>query len=59
MYRYSPPKSNIWGHSLEKMQPARERELFAEFIKRAVAEHSLTGGSPQFFIGEANKVTGS
>ncbi len=53
MYRYSPPKSNIWGHSLGKMQPARQRELFAEFLKRAVAEHSLTGGSLQFFIGTA------
>jgi hypothetical protein len=53
MYRYSPPKSNIWGHSLGKMQPARQRELFAEFLKRAVAEHSFTGGSLQFFIGDA------
>lgn len=53
MYRYSPPKSNIWGHSLGKMQPARQRELFAEFLKRAVAEHLPSGGSLQFFIGEA------
>ena len=53
MYRYSPPKSNIWGHSLGKMQPARQRELFAEFLKRAVAEHSFTGGSLTFFIGDA------
>ena len=53
MYRYSPPKSNIWGHSLGKMQPTRQRELFAEFLKRAVAEHSPTGGSLQFFIGDA------
>jgi hypothetical protein len=53
MYRYSPPKSNIWGHSLGKMQPARQRELFGEFLKRAVAEHSFTGGSLQFFIGDA------
>jgi hypothetical protein len=53
MYRYSPPKSNIWGHSLGKMQPARQRELFAEFLKRAVAEHSFTGGSLTFSIGDA------
>jgi hypothetical protein len=53
MYRYSPPKSNIWGHSLGKMQPARQRELFAGFLKRAVAEHSFTGGSLTFFVGAA------
>ena len=53
MYRYSPPKSNIWGHSLGKMQPTRQRELFAEFLKRAVAEHSFSSGSLQFFIGDA------
>jgi hypothetical protein len=53
MYRYSPPKSNIWGHSLGKMPPARQRELFAEFLKRAVAEHSFTNGSLTFFIGDA------
>jgi len=53
MYRYSPPKSNIWGHSLGKMPPGRQRELFAEFLKSAVAEHSFTGGSLTFFIGAA------
>jgi hypothetical protein len=53
MYRYSPPKSNIWGHSLGRMEPARQRELFAEFLKGAVAEHLFTGGSLTFFIGEA------
>jgi hypothetical protein len=53
MYRYSPPKSNIWGHSLGKMQPVRQRDLFAEFLKRAVFEHSFTGGSLTFFVGAA------
>jgi hypothetical protein len=53
MYRYSPPKSNIWGHSLGKMQPARQRELFAEFLKRAVAEHSFASGSLRFILGSA------
>lgn len=53
MYRYSPPKSNIWGHTLGKMQPARQRDLFAEFLKRAVCEHSFTGGSLTFFVGAA------
>src|SRR5690606_33506611 len=50
---YSPPKSNIWGHSLGRMQPARQRELVAEFLKMAVAEHSLTGGSLTFSVGAA------
>ena len=53
MFRYSPPKSNIWGHSLAKMPPARQRQLFAEFLKKAVAEHSFTDGSLTFFIGDA------
>src|SRR5687768_12116467 len=53
MYRYSPPKSNIWGHSLRKMEPARQRDLFAEFLKRAVAEYSFEDGSLTLFIGEA------
>lgn len=53
MYRYSPPKANIWGHSLGKMPPAQQRDLFAEFLKRAVVEHSFTGGSLQLFIGDA------
>jgi hypothetical protein len=51
MFRYSPPKSNIWGHSLRKMEPAREKALFDEFLKRAVAEYSFTGGSLTLFIG--------
>lgn len=53
MYRYSPPKSNIWGHSLRKMEPARQRALFDEFLKQAVAEHSFVGGSLTFFTGAA------
>lgn len=53
MYRYSPPKSNVWGHSLGKMPPARQRQLFAEFLKRAVAAHSFTDGSLTFFVGAA------
>ena len=53
MYRYSPPKSNIWGHSLGKMQPAQQRELFAEFLRLVVAEHSFTIGSLTFVLGTA------
>jgi hypothetical protein len=51
MYRYSPPKSNIWGHSLRKMEPTRQKALLEEFLKRAVAERSFTGGSLTLFIG--------
>jgi hypothetical protein len=45
MYRYTPPKSNIWGHSLRKMRPARQRELFGEFLSIAVADHKFLAGS--------------
>jgi hypothetical protein len=66
MYRYSPPKSNIWGHSLRKMEPTRQKALFDEFLKLAVAEHSFTGGSlttsigspPLFWPLEAQKTWG-
>ena len=44
MYRYSPPKSSIWGHSLRKMPPARERELLSKFLATAVAEYKFTNG---------------
>lgn len=53
MYRYSPPKSNIWGHSLRKMEPTRQKALFDEFLKRAVAGHSFTGGSLTLHVGSA------
>jgi|SRR5688572_571877 len=51
MYRYSPPKSNIWGHSLRNMEPARQRTLFDEFLKRAVADYSFKNGSLTIFAG--------
>lgn len=51
MFRYSPPKSNIWGHSLRKMDPSRQRALFDEFLKKAVAEYSFTGGSLTLHVG--------
>ena len=53
MYRYSPPKSNIWGHALRKMAPAQQKALFNDFLKRAVAEHSISGGSLTLFVGSA------
>ena len=53
MYRYSPPKSNIWGHSLRKMEPERQKALFEEFLKKAVAEYSFTSGSLTLHIGSA------
>ena len=55
MYRYSPPKSNIWGHSLRNMEPERQKSLFNEFLKQAVAEHQYPprSGSLTFFVGPA------
>jgi hypothetical protein len=66
MYRYSPPKSNIWGHSLRMMEPTQQKALFDEFLKKAVAEHLFTGGSltlrigspPSFWPLEAQKMWG-
>jgi len=45
MYRYMPPKSSVWGHKLRGMSPAREKELFDEFLRRAAAQYSFTSGS--------------
>lgn len=45
MYRYMPPKSNVWGHALRKMPVAREKQLFGEFLKSAAAEHEFSFGS--------------
>lgn len=53
MYRYSPPKSNVWGHSLRKMEPARQKALFEQFLQKAVADYSITGGSLTLFTGTA------
>ena len=53
MYRYCPPKSSVWGHALRNMEPARQKELFAEFLKRAVAEYTFTDGSLTIFTGPA------
>ena len=68
MYRYSPPKSNIWGHSLRKMEPTRQKALFDEFLKKAVAEYEysarggsltlFTGSAPAFFPAEAGDMWG-
>jgi len=35
----------MWGHSLRKMAPAKEKALFTEFVTRAIAEYSLSDGS--------------
>jgi hypothetical protein len=51
MYRYQPPKSNIWGHSLRNMAPARQRALFGEFLKQAVAEYAFRDGILTIFAG--------
>lgn len=45
MYQYKPPKSSVWGHSLRNMKPAKERELFQEFLQIAVAEYRVGQGS--------------
>jgi hypothetical protein len=44
MYRYQPPKSSIWGHSLGRMQAARQKALFSEFLARAVDAYSFSSG---------------
>jgi len=41
MYRYSPPKSSVWGHGLRKMSPAREKQLSQQFLETAVAEYEF------------------
>ena len=57
MYRYSPPKSNMWGHSLRKMEPMRQKMLFDAFLKKAVAEYKYSshGGGLKEIIIEPNK----
>lgn len=45
MFYYHPPKSSVWGHSLRKMPPAKERSLFQEFLQRAVAAHTVEIGT--------------
>lgn len=51
MYRYTPPKSNIWGHSLRNMEPDRQRSLFQQFLKIAVADYQFKNGSLTIFAG--------
>ncbi|MDD5259818.1 MAG: hypothetical protein PHD29_07610 [bacterium] len=43
--RYSPPKSSCWGHSLGKMKPEKQKELFDKFFGLAVDEYSFSSGS--------------
>jgi hypothetical protein len=45
MFNYHLPKSSIWGHSLRKMEPARQKALFGGFLAKAVAEYSSSNGS--------------
>jgi len=35
------------------MEPAQQRALFADFLKKAVAEYSFTGGNLTLFLGPA------
>jgi hypothetical protein len=45
VYRYHPPKSSVWGHALRGMKPARQRALFQEFLRQAVAQYGSGEGS--------------
>jgi hypothetical protein len=42
---YSPPKKNIWGHSLHNMNPQVQRERFNQFFDRVVSEFIFNQGS--------------
>ena len=53
MYHYSPPKSNLWGHALRQMPPARQKALFGAFLEQAVAKCVWTGGSLSLYAGPA------
>jgi hypothetical protein len=55
MYRYQPPKSAIWGHSLRNMKPVRQKALFNEFLSQAVAEYSFENGILTVLSGSANQ----
>jgi hypothetical protein len=39
MYRYQPPKGNIWGHRLRNMPAVLAKQRFAAFLAAAVADH--------------------
>jgi hypothetical protein len=39
VYRYQPPKSNIWGHRLRNMPAAIAKQRFAAFVAATVAEY--------------------
>ena len=39
MYRYQPPKSSVWGHSLRRMPILRAKDLIRRFFDLCVAEH--------------------
>jgi hypothetical protein len=43
--RYSPPKESCWGHSLRKMLPEKQKELFNKFFDLAICEYSFSSGS--------------
>jgi len=45
MYRYMPPKSSVWGHSLRRLRPAEAKARFGRFLAAAAGEHHPTGGN--------------
>lgn len=50
-YRYSPPKSSVWGHGLGRMRAARARELLLEFVTLCVGERAYASGSMNVMLG--------
>lgn len=45
MYKYAPPKSSVWGHSLQKMKPGKQKTLVDEFINKSVSEFQFNNSS--------------
>jgi hypothetical protein len=45
VYRYQPPKSNIWGHGLRNMAAAVARERFANFLAAAADKFEFSDAS--------------
>lgn len=41
---YSPPKSSCWGHSLRKMKPDLQKELFDQFFAKAIKDYAFQLG---------------
>lgn len=42
---YRPPKSSVWGHSLRRMKPQRQRALVRQFLETTTASRQFGMGS--------------